>query len=111
MTIATSEPAVPGAIGEYPAPKHVASSIASLVFIFGLGPRTGRRRNHKLLRCPRAQVEQPAALAAKREIRSADLHFHLLAGRTLDHTASWMSGPGAKRGAVSVGASSVPPTS
>src|ERR1043165_5052624 len=69
ITMAASDPAVPGAMGEYPMPNQVASSRATLVLIFGLGLRVGGGRDDVLLRRPIPQVDETTALTAEREIR------------------------------------------
>src|SRR5262245_221925 len=74
IRIAAADPAVPGAHGENPQPNHVASRSAKRALLIFLGIlRRGLRgsRDHVSLGRPVAEVDQPAALAAKRKVRRA----------------------------------------
>src|ERR1035438_1950759 len=126
MATAAAEPTVPGAHGERPQPNQVAMAKATRVrgVVIPVRIRQGARadaarrqrgRDHVFARRPIAQVDDAAALAAKREFGVPQRHLFYLAHRALHKrtaSGSMCTSPGGgSTGAASVGASSVPSTS
>src|SRR5437867_9213945 len=99
MTTPTAEPAVPGAFGAKPAPRAVAKAIANqsvtpiaspFVFTISIGfmdffRRFFVRRNAIFPTRPSAEIDQLAALTAKRAVRIV-LEFDLFVARRAFHT-------------------------
>src|SRR5579871_4742954 len=87
IPMAAADPTVPGASGERPHPNQVEMALAALTriaIVVRLQQVLGARRSgdHVLLRGPVAEVDDAAALAAKRRFGVARLHG-LLADRAL----------------------------
>src|SRR5712691_1620064 len=95
MTTPTAEPAVPGAFGAKPAPRAVANTIANqsvtpiasvFVFTISIGSvdffaRFFVRGNAIFPTGPFAEIDQLAALTAKRVVRIALVFDFFFAGR------------------------------